>query len=162
MKEVLERYEYLMVYRLMDGRGLEADDVREMLDGYYKLRKAVEEGSGRFVNRPYEGAENGGPSETPHPSAAPTPSPQGEGQDAMARPEQEPPKMTGQGAKIKNEALTMYDQLRRAGVTRADILEAGQGSFGETELDLMVNRRKVDFTFWQAFHEALTELATRL
>ena len=46
MKEVLERYEYLMVYRLMDGRGLEAEDVRELLDGYYKLRKAVDESDG--------------------------------------------------------------------------------------------------------------------
>lgn len=136
MKEVLERYEYLMVYRLMDGRGLEADDVREMLDGYYKLRKAVEE-ERIATNTP------------PDPAPA-------------KKPETEPPKMSGQGAKLKNEALTMYDQLRRAGVTRQEILDAGQGSFGESELDLMVNRRKVDFTFWQAFHEALSELAAKL
>ncbi len=141
MKEVLERYEYLMVYRLMDGRGLEldADMVRSMLDGYYKLRKAVEEDWIPAKPR----------------IMPPDPAP-------AKKPETEPPKMSGQGAKLKNDALTMYDQLRRAGVTRQEILDAGQGSFGETELDLMVNRRKVDFTFWQAFHEALTELATRL
>ena len=98
MKEVLERYEYLMVYRLMDGRGLEAEDVRELLDGYYKLRKAVEEGSGRFVNRPYEGAQTDGPSGTPAPAegsgtasdAAAAPSPQTK--DKKPEPEKTPKK----------------------------------------------------------------------
>lgn len=141
MKEVLERYEYLMVYRLMDGRGLEldADMVRSMLDGYYKLRKAVEE------------------ERIPAKARIMPPDP-----EPAKKPETEPPKMSGQGAKIKNEALALYDQLRRAGVTRTEIVEAGQGSFGETELDLMVNRRKVDFAFWQAFHETLSELAAKL
>lgn len=168
MKEVLERYEYLMVYRLMNGRGLVSADVRELLDGYYKLRKAVEEGSGRFVNRPYEGAQTDGPSGTTAPAegsgtasaaaAAPSPQTKDKKPEPEKKAEAEPPKMTGQGAKIKNEALAMYDALRRVGVTRQEILDAGMGSFGEAELDLMVNRRKVDFTFWQAFHDTLYNL----
>lgn len=169
MKEVLERYEYLMVYRLMDGRGLEADDVREMLDGYYKLRKAVEEEripakacatvrndrteeSGRQIAAPKESAFAAQEKPKKTRKREPETAPGGGGVAEGAKP------MRGFGAKLKNAALERYAALREKGMTGNEILQTAQGSFSASELYAMLNREKVDFTVWEAFDAVLGEI----
>lgn len=134
MKEILRSYETLMLFRMNSEPELKGSELRDILDGWYRIRRAAET---KPEPVPAEGEE-------PALRVAP----------AEASPED----FKGYGAKLKRETLKRVEKLRGEGRTLTDIVEASKGAFALGQLTQMLNCEKVPIKLWDALAAALDRM----
>ena len=144
-----------LLWKVISGKEMDSAQFARYMEAYYQAR-LLEEG---YV----PAGEAGTPAitdGTPHPSAAPTPSPQGEGfavsivdtEELAPQPAPEPDKPM---LRKKRRILAELQARRETGTGLQDIVDAGGGRFDMTVLLSALEARYLTVAQWDDIDRAL-------
>lgn len=142
MNPILKQYEELLYFRLKNDNDLLIEDMIELLDSWYQLRRSIEDVGGG--EGPAEGGGSGAAEKTQKAPAKPKPA--------------DKPAFYGPHAALKRETLEKLEKVRAAGLTTGCIVKAAGGALTLGELQQIIAREKVPIEVWQALAHTLEGL----
>lgn len=138
-ERILASFERLLHFRLLAQPPADEEELRELLDDWYRLRRACEDAAG---DDPPPAADGGAPAG----QAAPAESRAADG-------------LFGPKAVFKRQVLERLAAAREGGFSLSRIEKAGGGAFSLADLTAMARCEKVPFALWKALSDALDRLA---